>query len=233
MSGRAVRLRQGRVEERTEFPEPPEWWAARWDQDGADWLHVVDLDAAFSGRPENHAAVRAIVAAVRAPVQLGGGMRTREDIVAAFEIGVARVILGTRAAESLGFVAEAVREFGAGRIAVGIDAKDGFVAVKGWTESSPRRALDLARQAAMLGVGAIIYTDIATDGMMRGPNLPALEALLSEVDVPVIASGGVSSHDDLRALAARRRLHGAIIGRALYDGMVSLAGYRASSGFGS
>ncbi len=223
MSGDVVRLRQGRAEEKTVFPGSPAEWAARWEREGGDWLHVVDLDASFGGVSVNLDAVRAMVAAVGIPVELGGGMRDEASIRAALDAGVSRVVIGTRAAESLDFVREMVTRLGGDRIVVGIDAKDGMVAVKGWTEASKCSALDLARDVSAAGVGAIIYTDIATDGMMAGPNYEALDAMLAAVDCAVIASGGVSRPDDLIQLAARKDLHGAIIGRALYDGAIKLA----------
>lgn len=223
MSGEVVRLRQGRADEKTVFPGTPAEWAARWEREGGDWIHLVDLDAAFSGESTNLDAVRAIEAAVRIPIELGGGMRDEASIRRALESGVSRVVIGTRAAESLAFVRCMVGIFGGGRIAVGIDAKDGFVAVRGWTEASPRSTLDLARDVAAIGVGTIIYTDITTDGMMAGPNYSALDAMLAAVDCPVIASGGVSRPGDLIELSRRPSLAGAIIGRALYDGAVKLA----------
>lgn len=229
MSGQVVRLQQGLAAECTVFPGLPAAWAMRWVAEGGDWMHVVDLDAAFSGEPENMDAVRAIVEQAGVPVQLGGGMRSLSTLRAAFELGVARAIIGTRAAESLAFVRDAVVEFGGERIAVGIDAKNGFVAVKGWTESSPRRGVDLARQVSLLGVGTIIYTDVATDGMMGGPNYAALDEIVNAVEVPVIASGGVSSNANLTELASRPKLYGAITGRALYEGAVDMRAWKAGS----
>src|SRR5476649_2275930 len=207
MSGEVVRLRQGRAEEKTVFPGSPAEWATRWARAGGDWLHVVDLDAAFCGESKNHEAVRAIVDSVEIPVELGGGMRDETNIRRALDAGVRRIVIGTRATESLEFVREMVRLFGGERIAVGIDAKDGFVAVRGWTQSSRCNALDMASDVAALGVGAVIYTDIATDGMMAGPNYAALDAMLARVDCPMIASGGVSGDQDLVELARRKQLH--------------------------
>ena len=226
MAGEVVRLRQGRADEKTVFPGSPAEWAARWEREGGDWLHVVDLDAAFGGVSANLEAVRAIVGAVRIPVELGGGMRDEAGIRAALDAGVQRVVIGTRAAESTEFVKEMARRLGGDRIVVGIDARDGMVAVKGWTEASARSALDLAREVSAAGVGAIVYTDIATDGMMAGPNFAALDAMLEAVDCAVIASGGVSRPEDLVRLAERKKLHGAIIGRALYDGVIHLTEHR-------
>lgn len=223
MSGQAVRLRQGRAETKTVYSDEPAAVARRWQEEGGDWVHLVDLDAAFSGEAGvNLQAVRAICAAVSVPCELGGGLRDEAAVRAALDAGVARVVIGTRAAEAMGFVAALVRTFGGGRVAVGIDAKDGIVATKGWTESAGRPALDVAREAAAAGVGAIIYTDIATDGMMAGPNFAALDEMLGALDCPLIASGGVSTVADVAALAGRAKLHGAIIGRALYEGTIDL-----------
>jgi phosphoribosylformimino-5-aminoimidazole carboxamide ribotide isomerase len=226
MSGEVVRLRQGRAREKTVYPGAPAEWAARWEAAGGDWLHVVDLDAAFGGESTNHDAVCSIVGAVKIPVELGGGMRDEAGIRRALDAGVTRIVIGTAAVESLGFVREMARIFGGARIAVGIDAQGGLVAVRGWTQSSSRLALELAREVAALGVGTVIYTDIATDGMMTGPNYAALDEMLASVDCAVIASGGVSSNDDLRELAKRGKLAGTIIGRALYDGAVDLRKFR-------
>ena len=150
-------------------------------------------------------------------------MRDEAAVRAALDLGMSRVVIGTRAAESIEFVADLVRKFGSDRVVVGIDARDGMVAVKGWTESAGRRAVDLALDAQAAGVGAIIYTDIATDGMLSGPNWAELDALLARLDCPLIASGGVTTVDDVRELAGRKKLHGAIIGRALYEGTLQLA----------
>lgn len=223
--GRCVRLLQGRADQETVYAEDPAEVAASFRQVGSTWVHVVDLDGAFSGEPRNGAAVRAIVAqGLR--VQLGGGLRTRASVEQALGCGVARVVIGTRAAESTTFVGELVQAFGE-RIAVGIDAKDGQVAVKGWVASSGVTALDLARRMDGLGVRTLIHTDIGTDGMLTGPNLPAQEAMLGAGSYGVIASGGVSRREDVIALAelARRqpRLDGVIVGKALYERRVDLA----------
>ncbi len=225
MSGQAVRLRQGRADAKTVYSDDPAAVARRWQDEGGDYLHVVDLDAAFTGeRSEvNAATIRAILAAIDIPCELGGGLRDRASIAAALELGVTRVVIGTRAAESMTFVAEMVRAFGSERIVVGIDAKDGLVAVRGWTETSQRRAVDLAREAEAAGAGAIIYTDIATDGMLAGPNFAELDTMLAALRCPLVASGGVTTAEDVRRLAGRTGLYGAIIGRALYEGTLRLA----------
>ena len=222
MSGEVVRLRQGRAEEKTVYSRDPAAFARRWESEGGDYLHVVDLDAAFSGEQRNLEAVRAITAAISIPCELGGGMRSEAAIRRAIEAGVARVIIGTRAAESLDFVRAMAAEFGGERIAVGIDAKHGMVSVKGWTEESALTALDLARRAEDAGAGTIIYTDIATDGMLTGPNFAETEKMLGALGCQLIASGGVGSAAHVQRLAQMPGLYGCIIGKALYDGAVSL-----------
>ena len=222
MSGEVVRLRQGRADQKTVYSNDPAAFAKKWEDEGGDYLHVVDLDAAFSGEQRNLEAVRAITGAISMPCELGGGMRSEAAIRRAIEAGVARVIIGTRAAESLDFVRDMAREFGGERIAVGIDAKNGIVSVKGWTEMSTMQALDLARRAEDAGAGTIIYTDIATDGMMQGPNFAEMENMLGALHCQLIASGGVSSAADVQRLGKMPGLYGCIIGKALYDGAISL-----------
>lgn len=223
MSGEVVRLRQGRADQKTVYSDDPAAFARQWEAEGGDYLHVIDLDAAFCGEPRNLEAVRAITSAVSIPVELGGGLRGEAAVQRAFEAGVARVVIGTRAAESLEFVREMARTFGSERIAVGIDARNGRVSVKGWTELSAITALDLARRAEEAGAGTIIYTDIATDGMLQGPNFAETEKMLGTLGCPLIASGGVSSADDVRRLARMPGLYGCIIGKALYDKRVTLS----------
>jgi phosphoribosylformimino-5-aminoimidazole carboxamide ribotide isomerase len=221
MGGEVVRLKRGLASEKTVYSNDPVAFAKKWEEAGGDWLHIVDLDAAFDGVPKNLEHVANICSAVNIPCELGGGMRNIENVSAAFSAGISRVILGTKAAQSLDFVREVCAEFGGERIAVGIDAKDGLVAVKGWTETTQTRALDLALAAQDAGVGTIIYTDIATDGMLQGPNYASLQELLEVLDCNLIASGGVSSVTDLERLSALEGLYGAIIGKALYDGKVT------------
>ena len=223
MSGEVVRLRQGKADQKTVYSTDPAAFAQRWEAEGGDWLHVVDLDAAFTGEQRNLGAVRAICAAVKFPVELGGGIRDRAAAERALDAGVARVIVGTRAAESLAFITELATAFGSERVAVGIDAKNGKVSVKGWTEESALTALDLARHAQDAGAGTIIYTDIATDGMMQGPNFAETEKMLGALKCQLIASGGVSSAADVQRLAQMTGLYGCIIGKALYDGAVKLS----------
>ncbi len=222
MSGEVVRLQQGRADQKTVYSDDPAALARQWESEGGDYLHLVDLDAAFSGEQQNLDAVRTIVAAISIPCELGGGIRSEAAVRRALEVGVSRVIMGTRAAESLDFIRELVREFGGDRIAVGIDARDGMVSIRGWTEQSTLPALDLARRAEDAGAGTIIYTDIATDGMLQGPNFDEMEKALAVLGCQLIASGGVSSVEDVRRLRAMPGLYGCIIGKALYDGKLSL-----------
>lgn len=220
MGGQVVRLRRGEAAEKTVYSDDPVAWARKWQEAGARWLHLVDLDAAFSGVSANLNSVRAICEAVDIPCELGGGMRDIEAVHAAFDAGVRRVVLGTRACESLQAVRAMCQEFGGERIAVGIDSRDGKVAIKGWRETTSLSATGLALAAQDAGVRTIIATDIATDGMLTGPNLPALQELGELLECDLIASGGVSSLQDLRNLAALGCLHGAIVGKALYDGHI-------------
>lgn len=222
MGGQVVRLRQGKAEDKTVYPAPPLAYAKRWSEEGGDWLHIVDLDAAFTGNHTNLEIVSTIAKSMLIPVQLGGGMRSAESVKKALDAGVSRVVIGTKAAESLSFVSDMVDQFGADKIAVGIDAKDGMVSVKGWTEVSQLDALDLAKKAEDCGVKTIIYTDIATDGMMAGPNYRGLERMLAAIGCDLIASGGVSSLGDIQRLGQYRGIHGAIIGKALYDNAIRL-----------
>lgn len=221
MGGEVVRLKRGLAADKTVYSDDPVAIAKKWESSGADWLHIVDLDAAFEGAPRNLGIIARICESVSIPCELGGGMRNYENVSAAFAAGVARVILGTKACESVEYIREVCNEFGGDRIAVGIDAHDGIVAVRGWTESSGMKATDLALRAQAMGVRTIISTDIATDGMMEGPNFVALQEMRDLIDVDLIASGGVSSADDVRRLAAIQGLTGAIIGKALYDGAIT------------
>ncbi len=221
MGGEVVRLRRGLATEKVVYSSDPVAFAKKWEDSGADWLHIVDLDAAFTGEPQNLDAVAKICAAVKIPCELGGGMRSEEKIQAAFDAGVARVILGTKACQSPETIAGFCTKFGGERIAVGIDANGGKVAVKGWTETTATLASDLALAAQQAGAGTIIYTDIATDGMLEGPNFDELEKMLTLLDCNLIASGGVSCEEDLKRLSLMPGLYGAIIGKALYDGRIT------------
>ena len=219
--GACVRLLRGDMARATTYAPDPAAQARAFAEAGCEWLHVVDLDGAFAGRSANAEAVRAILAAVDVPVQLGGGIRDRDAIEAWLEAGVSRVILGTAAVEDPDLVRDAARAH-PGRIAVGLDARGGRVATRGWAEATEEDALDLARRFEDAGIAALIHTDIDRDGAMSGPNVAATEAIARAVSVPVIASGGVSSLADLRALAAGA-VEGAIVGRAIYEGVIDLA----------
>jgi phosphoribosylformimino-5-aminoimidazole carboxamide ribotide isomerase len=223
-NGEAVRLEQGDMARATIFHRDPAEQARVFAAQGFEYLHIVDLDGAFAGKPMNAAAVERILAAVKIPVQLGGGIRDRATIDAWLDKGVRRVIIGTAAVRDPALVKAAARAY-PGRIAVGLDARDGAVAVEGWAETSEISVLDIARRFEDAGVAAIIYTDIARDGMLRGLNLDATIALAEAVSIPIIASGGLASIEDVRALLTPRaqKLEGAVVGRALYDGRLDAA----------
>lgn len=222
--GRAVRLTQGRADQETVYAANPADVAHEFKRVGSEWVHVVDLDGAFAGEPQNLGSVQAI-AALGMKVQLGGGLRTRAAVERALGFGVHRVVIGTRAAESESFVGELVQSFGE-KIAVGIDAKNGQVAVKGWVATADMNALTLAKRMDALGVQTLIHTDIGTDGMLTGPNFAAQEAMLSAGKFRVIASGGVSRREDVVKLTELARRHpnldGVIVGKALYEKRVDL-----------
>ena len=223
LGGRCVRLYQGDYGRAETFNDDPVAVAKRWADGGAPWLHLVDLDGAKTGQPTNYGIIEAIVAAVNIPVQVGGGLRSRETVAALLNLGVRRAILGTVAVENPELVGELSREFPQ-QIVVGIDARDGKVATRGWLETSEVEATELARRMAQLGASAIIYTDIHRDGTMQGPNKAALREVAGAVEIPVIASGGISSVTDLLSLLSLEPLGvtGAIDGRALYTGDVDL-----------
>jgi phosphoribosylformimino-5-aminoimidazole carboxamide ribotide isomerase len=222
--GLAVRLQQGDMARATVFNRDPAAQAQAFERQGFEYLHLVDLDGAFAGKPMNASAVEGILGAVQIPLQLGGGIRDRVTIEGWLGKGVARVIIGTAAVRDPTLVKEAARAH-PGRVAVGLDARDGKVAVEGWAEISELSALDIARRFEDAGVTAIVYTDVSRDGMLKGLNLDATIALADAVSIPVIASGGLASIDDIRALLAPRakKLAGAIAGRALYDGRLDAA----------
>jgi phosphoribosylformimino-5-aminoimidazole carboxamide ribotide isomerase len=223
-NGEAVRLEQGDMARATVFHRDPAEQARTFASQGFEYLHIVDLDGAFAGKPMNAAAVERILAAVRIPVQLGGGIRDHATIEGWLGKGVTRVIIGTAAVSDPALVKAAAKRF-PGRVAVGLDARDGMVAVQGWAESSELSVLDIARRFEDAGVAAIVYTDIARDGMLKGLNIDATIGLADAVSIPVIASGGLASLDDIRALLHPRakKLAGAIAGRALYDGRFDAA----------
>lgn len=220
--GKAVRLYKGEMEKATVFHDYPADQALIFEKAGCEWIHLVDLNGAFAGAPVNGQTVQDILARVSVPCQLGGGIRDIATIEAWLSHGLSRVILGTVAVENPALVREAARAF-PGKIAVGLDAREGLVATRGWASETDIMVTDLAKQFEDVGIAAIIYTDINRDGAMEGPNITATEALARAVDIPVIASGGVSSIQDLRDLKATGVISGAISGRAIYDHAINLA----------
>lgn len=223
--GKCVRLRQGRMEDNTVFSDDPVAVAGRWVEAGAKRLHLVDLDGAFAGKPKNADVIHAIVEAYPdVPVQIGGGIRDEDTIQAYLEAGVQYVIIGTKAVSEPHFVRDVAIEF-PGHIIIGLDAKDGRVAIDGWSKLSRHDVIDLAKKFESNGVAAIIYTDIARDGMMQGVNVEATARLAQAVNIPIIASGGITNMDDIRALGAvaHEGIMGAITGRAIYEGTLDFA----------
>jgi phosphoribosylformimino-5-aminoimidazole carboxamide ribotide isomerase len=232
-AGQVVRLTEGDMARATIYGDNPAAQAMLFAQAGAEHLHVVDLDGSFAGRAENRTAVEAIVAAFPGYVQLGGGIRTREAVEGWFDLGVARIVMGTAALKDPEFVRDMAAEFPGG-IVVAVDAKDGMVATEGWSQVSDMPAVDLARRFEDAGVAALLFTDIGRDGMLKGCNIDATVELARRVDIPVIASGGVKGLDDIRLLAlhANEGIEGVITGRALYDGRLDLATAIAMAGRG-
>jgi phosphoribosylformimino-5-aminoimidazole carboxamide ribotide isomerase len=220
LNGRCVRLQQGDYSRETVFSDDPARVARKWVELGADRIHVVDLDGAKAGKPVNGPVIRKIVESAGVPVQLGGGLRTDADLAAAFDWGVRWAVLGTRALQSPEWVRTTATRF-PNRIVLGVDAKGGFVATEGWLEVSKVKAVDLAKQVSDSPLAAVVYTDIAKDGMMSGPNFEALIEMRDAVTLPVIASGGVCTLEHVRRLV-EERIPGCIIGRALYEGGLSL-----------
>lgn len=223
--GKCVRLRQGRMEDDTVFSDDPVAVAGRWVEAGAKRLHLVDLDGAFAGKPKNAEVIHAIVEAYPdVPVQIGGGIRDEDTIQAYLEAGVQYVIIGTKAVSEPHFVRDVAIEF-PGHIIIGLDAKDGRVAIDGWSKLSRHDVIDLAKKFEANGVSAIIYTDISRDGMMQGVNVEATANLARAVNIPIIASGGITNMDDIRALGAvaHEGIMGAITGRAIYEGTLDFA----------
>jgi phosphoribosylformimino-5-aminoimidazole carboxamide ribotide isomerase len=219
-NGRCVRLRQGDYSRETVFSDDPVAVARRWVELGADRLHIVDLDGAKAGKPVNGKVIRNIAEASGVPVQLGGGLRNEDHLAAAFDSGIRWAVLGTRALQDPGWVCSVATRY-PNRIVLGLDAKDGFIATEGWLTVSRVKAVDLAGQVSDVPLAAIVYTDIATDGMMSGPNFAALAEMQAAVTLPIIASGGVCTVEHVRRLM-EARMPGCIIGRALYEGSVDL-----------
>lgn len=218
--GRCVRLYQGRMDQETVYSESPLEVAKMWEEMGAGMLHIVDLDGAVTGTPVNFSIIEKIIAALSIKVQVGGGIRNKESVEKYLEVGAARVILGTAAADNIEFVWN-ISGFYSARIVISLDAKDGMAAVKGWTEVTEIDAIDLAKKFEGIGIGAIVFTDISRDGTLTGPNIKSIERFASSVRIPVIASGGVSGIGDIRALC-KLSIDGIIIGKALYSGAVDL-----------
>lgn len=220
-NGKCVRLRQGRSDDETIFSDDPVAMAVKWAEAGAEYLHVVDLDGAFSGEPQNTELVRRIVDAVDCPVELGGGLRTDEAVEAALATGIERAVVGTRAATDPNWLTVLAERFD-GQIAVALDARDGVISLAGWTESSELRAVDFVNNLNALNLAAVIYTDISRDGELVGPNLETTAEVVRLSSHPVIASGGVHTADDVKALTGLGVM-GVIIGRALYEGTITMA----------
>lgn len=230
-NGRCVRLRQGEMDKETLFSQHPEEVAARWESLGAQFLHIVDLDGAVAGRPQNETAIRRILQSVSIPLELGGGIRNIDTIERYLSLGISRVVLGTIAHKQPALLEEACKKF-PGRIVVGIDARDGMVAVEGWKETTAVRAVDLVKTMEDKGVEAIIFTDIRRDGMMSGPNMESTRTMAEATRIPVIASGGVTTLDHVRELLRLEPcgVKGIIIGRALYEGSIDLKDALALAG---
>lgn len=222
--GQCVRLVQGRAEDKTVYSQNPAQVARGFEEQGAAFLHVVDLDGAFEGRPANLDAIRAIAGAISIPFQVGGGLRTRENVLTLLQAGANRVIIGTRAVKSPEFIAELIQEFGPERIVLGVDARSGMVATEGWVETSTLKATELGRRMKELGIINAVYTDVSRDGLLQGPNLDSIREMAIGTGLKIIASGGVSSLDNIRQLKEMEALgvSGAIIGKALYEGKIIL-----------
>ena len=220
--GQVVQLRQGKLEEKTVYSDDALAIAKRWEEEGANGLHIVDLNAAFTGETRNIEIIKRLVHSLNIPVEVGGGVRSAEIATTFIDAGVTRVVLGTRAVESPDLLEKLVKQFGGDRVAVSVDAKAGKVAVKGWTEITAVDALDFIKSVENLGVRTIIFTDIATDGTLQGPNIGALEKILASTRCHLISSGGVADIEDIKELASLPNLYGTIIGKALYDGTVDL-----------
>ena len=230
--GKCVRLRQGVADDATIYGDDPVAMARHWEAEGGRALHVVDLDGAFNGAPAHAEVVAKIAAALSIPVEIGGGLRTDDHVRAMLDAGVSRVILGTRALADEAALKRLVDLYGGAKIAVGIDARNGLVQVKGWVETTGTLATDLAKRVSDLGVGTIIYTDTATDGMLSGPNLEAMDKICEAASCGIVASGGISSVKNVRDLVAlgRPNLVGAIVGKALYEGRVTVGEMQAAAG---
>jgi len=224
-NGKCVRLVEGKIENETIYSDDPAEMAQKWEGLGARFLHLVDLDGAFAGKPKNNKAIADILQAVSIPAELGGGIRDMDTISAYLEMGINRVILGTAAIFQPGLVEEAVNKFGAERIVLGVDARDGMVAIHGWDSTVTKTAVELALEMKELGVERVIYTDIKRDGTLKGPNIESTKELAAKTGLKVIASGGVAGLDDIRAVKQLEPygVDAVITGKALYDGRLNLA----------
>lgn len=222
--GQCVRLVQGRAEDKTVYSQNPRQVARDFEEQGAAFLHVVDLDGAFKGRPANLEAIKAIARAISIPFQVGGGLRTRDNVLTLLEAGANRVIIGTRAVKAPEFIGELIAEFGPERIVLGIDARNGMVATEGWVETSSLKATELGRKMKELGVIHSVFTDVSRDGLLQGPNLDSIKEMALNTGLKIIASGGVSTLENIRQLKGMEALglSGAIIGKALYEGKIIL-----------
>ena len=222
--GQCVRLVQGRAEDKTVYSDTPAQVALDFEEQGAQWLHVVDLDGAFGGKPQNTAVIKQIAASIKIPFQVGGGLRRLEDVEAILNAGASRVIIGSKAVSSPEFVKNLINNFGFEHIILGLDARDGLVAIEGWVETSSLAAVDFGQQMKSLGVKTAVFTDVSRDGLLQGPNLASIENMARNTGLQIIASGGVTSREDLRNLKAMEELGvcGAIIGKAIYDGKITL-----------
>jgi phosphoribosylformimino-5-aminoimidazole carboxamide ribotide isomerase len=221
--GQCVRLVQGALENKTVYSDTPAQVAASFQAKGAEYLHIVDLDGAFAGRPANLDAIKAIASEVKIPFEVGGGLRSIRDVDRMLELGASRVVIGTNALNEF-FLSQMLEEFGPDKIIVGLDVKDGMVAVKGWVEKSEVTAIDLACQVKELGIKTAVFTDISRDGLLQGPNLSSVEEIAKTSGLKIIASGGVATVENIQALKAMESagVCGAVIGKALYDGKITL-----------
>ncbi len=230
LGGKVVRLRQGKRDSATVYSDDPLATALRWEEEGADGLHIVDLEGAFSGASSSLPWVEAIAKRVRIPLQLGGGLRTEASVEEALRRGASRVVIGTRAWEEPEFLPKLVARFGSERLVVALDARNGEVRIAGWERGTGKKVIDAARYAQQNGAGFLLYTDVSVDGMLSGPDLRRTRELVESVPLPVFASGGIGKPDDLRALEKIPDLYGAVLGRALYEKTVSLLDWRAEAG---
>ncbi|MBI1819046.1 MAG: 1-(5-phosphoribosyl)-5-[(5-phosphoribosylamino)methylideneamino]imidazole-4-carboxamide isomerase [Nitrospirae bacterium] len=220
-NGECVRLKQGKFDQKEVFSIEPESIAKKWREAGAEMIHVVDLDGALSGKPVNREVIRKILKTVPTPIQVGGGIREFETIESYLSMGVSRVVLGTSIIKNIDLLKKAAKAF-PGQIVAGIDAKNGKIAISGWTDVTGESAVDYGRKISALGIAALVYTDIEKDGMMEGPNFRCIEEMAGAMHVPLVVSGGVSSLKDIRRIMEMKNIEGIIIGKALYTGAISL-----------